>query len=292
LAGERAGVRVAAGRRRAWRLTRDGFGPAQVAWSHPKYDSLLASCGFDRKVIIYREKAAGSGAFEVIFQDSFDASVNSVAWMPSSFSLQLAAASADGTVKVYVFDEASRQFLTERFTAHHGGVNAVSWAPEIPRGALLGAAQQAVDGQPQLVTGGCDNCVMLWARRDSKWVALEQKGFEQGDNRHRDWVRDVAWAPNVGLPRNTIASCSEDKTVIVWTQDGASGVWKKAATLPFESKVWRVSWSLMGNLLAVAQGDNKVSLWKEGPDGKWLQVSAVADADEAKAEQQPQPQPH
>ncbi len=26
---------------------------------------------------------------------------------------------------------------------------------------------------------------------------------------HTDWVRDVAWAPNLGLPLNTIASASQ-----------------------------------------------------------------------------------
>lgn len=26
---------------------------------------------------------------------------------------------------------------------------------------------------------------------------------------HSDWVRDVAWAPNLGLPLNTIASGSQ-----------------------------------------------------------------------------------
>lgn len=26
---------------------------------------------------------------------------------------------------------------------------------------------------------------------------------------HSDWVRDVAWAPSIGLPRNIIASCSQ-----------------------------------------------------------------------------------
>ena len=26
---------------------------------------------------------------------------------------------------------------------------------------------------------------------------------------HSDWVRDVAWAPNLGLPLNTIASASQ-----------------------------------------------------------------------------------
>ncbi len=30
---------------------------------------------------------------------------------------------------------------------------------------------------------------------------------------HTDWVRDVAWAPNIGLPKNTIASCGQDGQV-------------------------------------------------------------------------------
>ena len=26
---------------------------------------------------------------------------------------------------------------------------------------------------------------------------------------HTDWVRDVAWAPSIGLPRSRLASCSQ-----------------------------------------------------------------------------------
>jgi len=32
---------------------------------------------------------------------------------------------------------------------------------------------------------------------------------EQKLEGHCDWVRDVAWAPSVGLPRTVIASCSQ-----------------------------------------------------------------------------------
>ena len=38
---------------------------------------------------------------------------------------------------------------------------------------------------------------------DGQWV--EEEKLEA----HSDWVRDVAWAPNVGLPVSTIASCSQ-----------------------------------------------------------------------------------
>ena len=29
----------------------------QVAWAHPKFGSILASCSYDRKVVIWRERA-------------------------------------------------------------------------------------------------------------------------------------------------------------------------------------------------------------------------------------------
>ena len=44
----------------------------------------------------------------------------------------------------------------------------------------------------------------------------------------------------------------------------------------FPDVVWRVSWSLAGNILAVSCGDGKVSLWKENLRGVWECVSDMA----------------
>lgn len=83
--------------------------------------------------------------------------------------------------------------------------------------------------------------------------------------RHEDWVRDVCWAANVGIPTATIASCSQDKTVVIWEKDAAGGAWEPTplSEEPFADVVWRVSWSPTGNILAVSTGDNNVSLWKQ-----------------------------
>ena len=35
----------------------------------------------------------------------------------------------------------------------------------------------------------------------------------------------------------------------------------------------------MGNILAVAQGDNSVSLWKESLDGVWKNLSDFVESD-------------
>jgi protein transport protein SEC13 len=48
-------------------------------------------------------------------------------------------------------------------------------------------------------------------------------------------------------------------------------------TLEFEAVLWRVSWSLSGNILAVSGGDNKVTLWKEDLRGEWELVREVTE---------------
>lgn len=37
----------------------------QLAWSHPMYGGLLASCGYDRKVLIWKES---NGAWSQLFE--------------------------------------------------------------------------------------------------------------------------------------------------------------------------------------------------------------------------------
>ena len=41
--------------------------------------------------------------------------------------------------------------------------------------------------------------------------------------------------------------------------------------------MWRVSWSVTGNVLAVSGGDNKVHLFKETPEGEWVLLSSLDD---------------
>lgn len=95
---------------------------------------------------------------------------------------------------------------------------------------------------------------------------------------HMDWVRDVAWSPNFGLPRSYIASASQDKTVLIWTKEG-NGNWEKKLLQQdkFPDVLWRVSWSISGNVLAVSGGDNKITLWKENLAGDWNNAGQIEE---------------
>ena len=71
----------------------------QIAWAHPKFGVLLASCSYDGSVLIHRE--APQNTWSKVYEHKFhDSSVNSVAWAPHEFGLVLACASSDGRVSI------------------------------------------------------------------------------------------------------------------------------------------------------------------------------------------------
>lgn len=178
--------------------------------------------------------------------------------------------------------------------AHPIGCNAVSWAPATSPGSLLvgqapGVGAEGVEGQSNKIqrfaSAGCDNIIKIWefSRERNIWEVIDQL------NGHTDWIRDVTFSPNIGLPRSYLASASQDRTVIVWTRDG-DGPWTKTILTPtgslpantpldesnkFKDTLWRTSWSLSGNVLAVSCGDGMIYLFKEGIKGGWECVSEL-----------------
>jgi protein transport protein SEC13 len=212
-----------------------------------------------------------------VWQKIFDfalhkASVNAVSWSPHEAGCLLACASTDGNVSVLEFKDNSFDHTT--FPAHGQGVNSVSWAPATTPGSIL-STSPAPDAarNRRFVTGGCDNFLKIWAYDlPSQSYKLEREALVG----HSDWVRDVAWSPTV-LQKSYIASASQDKTVRIWTSDSSNPTQWSSKVLGFDCAVWRVSWSLSGNVLAVSSADNKVTLWKETIKGEWDCVKTVEE---------------
>ncbi|TPP61740.1 Protein transport protein SEC13 [Fasciola gigantica] len=186
-----------------------------LSWSHPMYGNLLASCGYDRKVIIWRELG---GQWDELYEfTEHTSSVNCVAWAPHPFGLILACASSDGTISILSSTGSDSSWHAVRIqNAHTIGVNSISWAPAINADFMLNPASlHAVSPLiKRIVSGGCDSIIKIWREDTSsgapEWI--EETRLEG----HSDWVRDVSWAPSLNIARQLIASCGQDGRVIVW----------------------------------------------------------------------------
>ena len=106
---------------------------------------------------------------------------------------------------------------------------------------------------------------MLWELKDGEEKVQTTMGS------HSDWVRDVAWCSNIGLMQEMVASCSEDATCKVWVSEGSgkNKNWSLKQEIKFDQNVplWKVSWSQVGNMLAISGGDNQVRIMSEDANG-------------------------
>ena len=59
--------------------------------------------------------------------------------------------------------------------------------------------------------------------------------------------------------------------------DYSKDEWTLTKEIDIKTPAWKVSWSQVGNLLAVSGGDNQVIVLKEAPNGDWEAVSKVND---------------
>lgn len=246
-----------------------------TAWAHPKFGVILASCSFDGSVLIHREVSPREWTVIHAARHLHESSVNSIAFGPHEIGLVAAAASSDGRVSILTH-QSNNAWSVEYIQDNSLGVNAVSWAPH---GAYTDTSNPDNVLPPRLVTGGCDNRIRFWTQsvETGQWVEDTSATIDKTIS-HSDWVRDVAWAPSIFPNVNVVASCSEDRTVLIWTQNGPNAEWKPILLHKFDAPVWRVSWSVTGHMLAVSSGDSDVTLWKATLDGKWTQMSSVEES--------------
>lgn len=242
----------------------------QVSWAHPQFGSILASCSYDHKVLIWREQSPAN--WVKITEYKHNSSVNSIAWAPHELGLILASASSDSSIMIVSYNEQKNSWDTKVIqSAHQIGCNSICWAPSASSGSLLTTTsnEKSTTLVRKLLSGGGDNTAKIWSFDGENWSK------ETELRNHSDWVRDVAWAPNVGLPYDMIATASQDQSVWIYTCE-QSGTWTAVKQLKFNSVVWRVSWNLTGSILAVTTADGKVSLYKEGLDNnEWTQLAEL-----------------
>jgi len=254
----------------------------QVSWAHPKFGVILASCSFDGSVLIHRETRPQDWTVLHAARHLHESSVNSVAFGPHEYGLAVASGSSDGRVSI-LRHQPDNSFSIDYIADNPLGVNSVSWAPS---GAYFD--ESSLVDHPRLVTGGCDNQIRFYVQQPEtgQWVDDSSCPISK-DVSHNDWVRDVAWAPPILPNVNMVASCSEDRSVLIWTQHGLNEEWKATLLHTFDAPVWRVSWSTQtGHILAVSSGDSNVTLWNKGLDNKWHQMESIEDEPLTDAAQQ------
>lgn len=168
-----------------------------------------------------------------------------VAWAPS-FGLPmntLASAGQDGKVMVW----------TERQEGEPLGRAGAAWALAEGTARINGWAVARAATHVHAGSGGC------WMWRRCRDAALDCQASKVG-------CTSNAWP--LQQAEQFVATSSSPARA-----PASAGGWDRHVLHDFGAAVWRVSWSVSGNILSVSDANNQVTLWKEAADGQWQQIT-------------------
>lgn len=245
----------------------------RLSWAHPKFGALLASCSYDRTVMIHQE--AGSGSWGTLHTSkAHKSSVNDVEFSPHEHGLQLASCSSDGTL--FVLRREAEEWRSEEIRPSCSlGVNALSWAPFAHVGSV-GSDRRAVQ---RLATAACDGKVRVYrkAAGSSAGAGEAADGASSGAGSgagagswQLEWVLDHEKRSCMGGAGAGAAAggdgAGEDAATLDALRGGALWV-RDVAFCP--------SSGVPSNLVASCGDDGSVLVWQQDAPGKPWGVSVL-----------------
>ena len=259
----------------------------QLAWSHPEFGTLLATCAgpevriWEEKKTRHPQQSQQAVVWISKTQQLNDArkAVTCLGFAPRHLGLQLAAGSADGVCRVYEAVDlmnVSQWPLQGAFGGGGEGVTCLSWC--------TGRFEPAT-----IVLGG-HGFLSVWrySSHQKAWQAYLQLD-SAGQGGPPPHMLDVAWAPNVGRRFHLVAAAQSGGPLKVYRlsrhlpgSPGAEekdGEWPdvdvKSYDLASSEQIWRCQWNVTGTVLAGSGDGGLVRLWKCNNGGEWRCVSEI-----------------
>lgn len=229
-----------------------------LSWSHPKFGSLLASSGSDRKLIIWREQSIKNWISIYEYNDS--APINCLSFAPWELGLKLLAGLEDGSIIVFYLNNS---WQAERFAEHNSAIKCLAWGNAV---SLLNGSS-STEPLFRFIAGTSDGKLKLYTKNENSFVSevLEK---------HAGCIRDISWNPVISSNKEVFATCSE-RCVIVWVKKLDDRSWKAKEILSFPAPVWKISWNSVGNALAISAADNFTRVLRENNEENWKVAQQV-----------------
>ena len=133
----------------------------KLSWSHPSFGPILASCGFDKKVILFKIE---NYKLEKLYEyDMHDNCVKILKFNPSSNRLLLVSGDLNGNI--ITCEYLDKNFILKKLFGHDFGVNSIDFLDET-----------------NFVTCGNDNIIKIWNYSQDNGDAEIKNNFILKDN--------------------------------------------------------------------------------------------------------------
>ena len=245
-----------------------------ISFSHPCYGTYLASCGNDKKLIIWKEKSCNN--FENIFEYKHKSSVKCCKFAPYQERLILLCGTSDGSISIHELEKNFQKWNSKLLeNVHPDGVNSVDWGPISPP---INFEEENNNDDILLlmkfVSCGNDCKINIF---ESKQNTIDSFIKEDVIILNKDVPNDIAFLNFVGYVDLTFACGLESGDCKIYKY--VDGKWENTFTIQNKSSVIKICWSACGTYLGISykkeneMDNDSIKFFRENMDESWVEVN-------------------
>ena len=210
----------------------------KLSWSHPSFGPILASCGFDKKVNLF--KIENNNKLEKLYEyDMHDNSVKTLKFSPSSNNLLLISGDLNGNI--ITCEYLDKNFILKKEFGHNFGVNSIDFLDD-----------------KNFVTCGNDNIIKIWNYSQENGNVLIKNDFELKDNNMS--TKDLSCKDNKHF---VCCGSSEDEGLVNYYTLNEENKWDVNEIYKQKGKLEKIRFNEEHTCVAVIDENGKESLIME-----------------------------
>ena len=258
-----------------------------LSFSHPCYGTYLASCGNDKKLIIWKEKSTNN--YENIYEYKHNSSVKCCKFAPYQYGLIVICGAKDGSVSIHELQKSSQKWSNYVLNnVHLNGVNSLDWAPASPP---INLEEEDFENDDENNNNDLNNENIIESLNHMRFISCGNDCkiniFKSEKNTIDSFIKeksidlegiipkDIAFLNFVGYTELTFACGLDDGKCLIYKK--IDGEWKKTFVISIGSSIIKICWSVCGTYLGISSKknnneNNPVKFFRENMDETWIEV--------------------
>ena len=210
----------------------------KLSWSHPSYGPILASCGFDKKVILFKLNI--NSQLEKLYEyEMHDNSVKTLRFSPSSNNLLLISGDLNGNIITCEYID--KNFILQKTFGHDYGVNSIDFLDD-----------------KNFVTCGNDNIIKIWNYSQENGNVLIKNDFVLKDNNMS--TKDLSCKDNKHF---VCCGSSEDEGIVNYYSLNEENKWDVNEVYKQNGKLEKIRFNEEHTCIAIINEEGKESIIME-----------------------------
>ena len=257
-----------------------------ISFAHPIYGNYLASCGQDKKLIIWKEKS--NNDYENIYEYKHDSPVKCCKFAPYQYGLIVICGTNNGDITIH---ELQKNYQKWNFyilkDIHKKGINSIDWAPATPPVDIF--LEDEEDSKEEnkdksksdsennnddlelmkFISCGNDGKINIFVAKNNTIDSF----FKEKEFDLKDIPKDIAFLNFIGYTQLVFAcGLNNGKCLIYKLSDN---IWKNTFEIDVGGDIFKINWSLCGTYLGISYTkgkDNFIKFYRENMDETWVEV--------------------